>query len=152
MFPRFKSILYLRIARNYFRTFLSLVWLPKLNRIFRSFESSRVFRVSYCSIFKIPLWSFDPLFLTAFLLYHVARPLSRGFLNFFKVFFAPDPWYRLPLKAAYLVYHISFALSSTFSKFLFLLSGRVVFQALLATFLFYHINDRLSTQNFAQCI
>ena len=87
------------------------------------------FRVSYCSIFKIPVVIFiDPLRSAAFLLYHIAYRLSRGFLNFFKVFWAPDSWYRSPLEAAYLAYHISFSLSSTFSKFLFLLSVWVVFR------------------------
>ena len=96
-----------------------------------------VFRIVQFSRYQFVIF-IDPLRSAAFLLYHIAYRLSRGFLNFFKVFWAPDSWYRSPLEAAYLAYHISFGLSSTFSKFLFLLSVWVVFPALLATYLFYH--------------
>lgn len=96
-----------------------------------------VFRIVQFSRYQVVIF-IDPLHSAAFLLYHIAYRLSRGFLNFFKVFWAPDSWYRSPLEAAYLAYHISFGLSSTFSKFLFLLSVWVVFPALLATYLFYH--------------
>ena len=103
-----------------------------------------VFRIVQFSRYQFVIF-IDPLHLAAFLLYHIAYRLSRGFLNFFKVFWAPDSWYRSPLEAAYLVYHISFGLSSTFSKFLFPLSVWVVFPALLATYLFYHTCLPLST-------
>ena len=103
-----------------------------------------VFRIVQFSRYQFVIF-IDPLHLAAFLLYHIAYRLSRGFLNFFKIFWAPDSWYRSPLEAAYLAYHISFGLSSTFSKFLFLLSVWVVFPALLATYLFYHTCLPVST-------
>ena len=123
-------------------------------RVFRScgvlFYSITSFRFCqpFFEFFQILFWGDFVSSVTALISYHG----SRGFLNFFKVFWAPDSWYQLPLEAAYLAYHISFGLSSTFSKFLFLLSVWVVFPALLATYLFYHTCLPLSTRNVTQYV
>lgn len=105
-----------------------------------------VFRIVQFSRYQFVIF-IDPLHSAAFLLYHIAYRLSRGFLNFFKVFCAPDSWYRSPLEAAYLAYHISFGLSSTFFKISFSLVGLSRFSGSLGDlFILPHLPPFVNTR------
>ena len=76
---------------------------------------------------------------TAYLLYHIQLRLSRGFLKFFKNFFSLflQKLHTFALfHATFIFYHIFFALSIPFWKFLFLKSIFIFFVSLLKH---YHI-------------
>ena len=84
---------------------------------------------------------------TAYLLYHIFSSLSRGFLNFFEVFFSTTLFCDPPLfSAACPLYHISVRLSIPFSKFLSMLLFKplVVTACRQTALILYHIGFGLS--------
>ena len=153
MFPRFKSILYLRIARNYFRTFLSLFWLSKTHGISRSLnlQGFFVFRIVQFSRYQFVIFSIRCVqqlfyYITSLT---VCQEVFWTFLKFFEL-----PIRGIDRCSKQLIYHITFfsVCQVLFQNFFSLLSVWVVLPALLATYLFYHTCPRLSTRNYQQCI
>ena len=92
----------------------------------KSIKFKRIFGVSCTLLFKLVhmivvqfsmSFCFACCLSAACLLYHIRFRLSRGFSNFFQVFFA-DPFGSAPrLSAACILYHKRFALSRGFSNF-----------------------------------
>ena len=99
-----------------------------------------VFRIVQFSRYQVVIF-IDPLHSASFLLYHIAYRLSRGFLNFFKVFKLPIRGIDRRLKQ--LIYHITFPsvcqalfqnffFSCRFESF-FRLSWRLIYSTTLAS-------------------
>ena len=96
MFPRFKSILYLRIARNYFRTFLSLVWLPNsidlsILWIFKGFSCFVLFN------FQDTIVIFRSAVLDSFSIISRRSPFVKRFFELFQSFLRS--WFVVPTAA-----------------------------------------------------
>ena len=133
MFPRFKSILYLRIARNYFRTFLSLVWLPNsidlsILWIFKGFSCFVLFN------FQDTIVIFRSAVLDSFSIISRRSPFVKRFFELFQSFLRS--WSVVPTAAESSLSSISHLVRFVkhFFKISFSLVGKSRFSGSLGDF------------------